>query len=80
MAAASLEGTWGWTGTSQCWRCSKGRQSRVHLLKECTTWAKEIRVLWRKVEEASGRRSEGHCLGEQEMVRPSCQAGKGEAQ
>ena len=41
-----------------CWWCERGRQSREHLFKECTTWTKEIRELWSAVGEASGRREE----------------------
>ena len=38
--------------------CEKGRQSREHLFKECTTWTKEIRKLWTAAGEASGGRKE----------------------
>ena len=50
------KGTDGWT--DQCWWCSCGRQSREHLFKECRTWKKEIRELWKRVGEISGKGTE----------------------
>ena len=56
MIAPFLRDRWGWTDTDRCWWCEKGRQSREHLFKKCRTWEKEIRMLWKAVGEASGRR------------------------
>ena len=36
LIAPFLRDRWGWTDTDRCWWCSKGRQSREHLFKECT--------------------------------------------
>ena len=36
-----------------CWWCSKRKQTREHLFKECLTWKEEIRKLWREVGEAT---------------------------
>ena len=33
--APFLKGKWEWVGSESCWWCSKGRQSREHLFKEC---------------------------------------------
>ena len=57
MFAPFLKDRWGWTETDRCWWCEKGRQSREHLFKECRTWEKEIRELWKAVGEAPGRRN-----------------------
>ena len=39
MIAPFPKERWGWIDTDQCWWCNRGRQSRVHLFKECSTWA-----------------------------------------
>ena len=56
MIAPFLKEKWGWIDTDQCWWCRRGRQSRNHLFKECTTWRKEIRKLWSEVGRISGER------------------------
>ena len=70
-------------------RMNKGRQNREHLFREWITGAREIRTLWRKVGEASDRRSEGRSEGRNkgtvwktrlEGVRLPCQADKGGTQ
>lgn len=53
-----LKERWGWLSTDGCWWCGKGRQSRGHLLKECTAWTKEIKELWAAVGEASRGRAQ----------------------
>ena len=58
MTAPFLKDKWRWTDSDQCWWCGRGRQSREHLFKECTTWKKEIRELWEEVGKISGRRRE----------------------
>ena len=55
MIATFLKERWGLIDREEyCW-CSKGRQSREHLFKECTAWTNEIGELWKKVTEASGK-------------------------
>ena len=56
MVAPFLKENPGRIDRAVCWWCDKGRQSREHLLKECTAWTSEIRMLWRKVGEALGNR------------------------
>ena len=51
-----LEGEVGMDDSDVCWWCDRGRQRRENLFKECTAWTKEIRVLWKAVGEASGKR------------------------
>ena len=58
MIAPFLKERWGWMDTDICWWCNKGRQSREHLLKECSSWAKEIREPWATVGRLSGRREQ----------------------
>ena len=67
-------------------RVNKGRQNKEHLFREWITGAREIRTLWRKVGEASDRRSEGRSEGRDkgtvwktrpEGVRLRCQEDKG---
>ena len=58
MIAPFLKERWGWADTDTCWWCSRGRQSREHLFKECRSWAKEIRELWTSVGKISGRREQ----------------------
>ena len=40
-----------------CWWCSKGRQTREHLFKECSAWKEEIKKLWKEVGEATAEKS-----------------------
>ena len=37
VIAPFLKERCGWTDSDRCWWCEKGRQSREHLFKECTT-------------------------------------------
>ena len=53
MTAPFLKDKFGWVDSDQCWWCRSGRQSREHLFKECRTWKKEIKELWKKVGECS---------------------------
>ena len=54
MIASFIKEKFGWIESDLCWWCGSGRQSREHLFKECLTWKKEIRELWKKVAEQSG--------------------------
>ena len=54
MIAPFLKEKFGWVDSDICWWCSKGRQTREHLFKECSAWKQEIRKLWREVEEIAG--------------------------
>ena len=56
LIAPFLKERWGWTESDACWWCGSGRQSRVHLFKECRTWKNEIGELWTAVGKASGER------------------------
>ena len=56
MVASYLKERWGWIDTDKCWWCDGGRQRREHLFKECGTWKDEIRELWEKVGNISGKR------------------------
>ena len=56
MIAPFLKDKWGWIDEDRCWWCERGRQSRDHLFKECSTWKDEIRELWNRVGGISGRR------------------------
>ena len=58
MTAPFLRDGWGWTNSDVCLWCSRGRQSREHLFKECKAWTAEIRELWTAVGEASGGREQ----------------------
>ena len=53
MTAPFLKEKFGWVSSDQCWWCGSGRQSREHLFKECLTWKKEIKKLWKEVGEIS---------------------------
>ena len=53
MIAPFLKDKFRWTDSDACWWCLKGRQSREHLFKECSTWKNEIRKLWKEVGEAT---------------------------
>lgn len=57
MTAAFLRDKWGWLESGQSWWCNSGRQNGGHPFKECLTWKKEIRALWREVGDISGSRS-----------------------
>ena len=62
MIAPFLMRKYGWVSSDTCWWCSKGRQTREHLFKECLAWKQEIRELWKEVKEAT--RVQGvQCLG-----------------
>ena len=58
MIAPFLKEKWKWTDSDRCWWCERGRQSRDHLFKECTTWKKEITELWEEVGRISGKRKD----------------------
>ena len=84
------QGEVGGIDSDRCWWCNRGRQSRDHLFKECTTWKKEITELWNEVGRISGRRGKEKenenekenrdgPFQEQEGLRLSRWAGKGEA-
>ena len=51
-----MKENFGWVNSDACWWCSRGRQTREHLFKECSAWKQEIRKLWKDVEEATGDR------------------------
>ena len=53
MTAPFLKDKFRWTDSDICWWCSRGRQTREHLFKECSTWKEEIRKLWKEVGEAT---------------------------
>ena len=55
MIAPFLKEKWGWTDSDRCWWCDGGRQSREHF-KECGAWKDEIKELWEKVGNISGKR------------------------
>ena len=62
MTAPFLKDKFRWTNSDICWWCSRGRQTREHLFKECSTWKEEIRTLWKEVGEATmeqGQRKKG---------------------
>ena len=56
MIAPFLKEKFGWVELDLCWWCTKSRQTREHLLKECSTWKEEIRKLWKEVAEATENR------------------------
>ena len=56
MTAPYLKEMWGWVDTDRCWWCDGGRQSREHLFRECGAWKEEIKELWEKVGNISGKR------------------------
>ena len=53
MLAPFLKEKFGWISSDQCWWCGSGRQSREHLFKECHSWKREIKKLWKEVGEIS---------------------------
>ena len=53
MTAPFLKEKFKWTDSDICWWCSRGRQTREHLFKECSAWKEEIRKLWKEVGEAT---------------------------
>ena len=59
MTAPFLKEKFKWTDSHICWWCSRGRQTREHLFKECSAWKKEIRELWREVGEATIEQGRG---------------------
>ena len=59
MIAPFLKEKFGWIESDICWWCTKSRQTREHLFKECSTWKKEIRMLWKEVEKATRGQGRG---------------------
>ena len=59
MIAPFLKETFGWVDSDLCWWCTKSRQTREHLFKECSIWKQEIRKLWKEVAEATEDKSAG---------------------
>ena len=53
MTAPFLKEKFGWIESDTCWWCTKSRQTREHLFKECSSWKQEIRKLWKEVGEAT---------------------------
>ena len=53
MTTPFLKEKFKWTNSDICWWCSKGRQTREHLFKECSAWKDEIKKLWKEVGEAT---------------------------
>ena len=53
MTAPFLKEKFKWTDSDLCWWCTRSRQTREHLFKECSTWKQEIRKLWKEVGEAT---------------------------
>ena len=53
MTAPFLKDKFRWMDSDICWWCSKGRQTREHLFKECLAWKEEISKLWKEVGEAT---------------------------
>ena len=45
MIAPFLKEKFKWVDSDLCWWCTKGRQTREHLFKECPAWKGEIRQL-----------------------------------
>ena len=75
MIAPFLREKLGWIDSDVCWWCSSGRQTREHLFRECSAWAKGVRELWEEVGRVSGtckenrsrhRGRKGFYLGRQE--------------
>ena len=82
MTAPFLKEKFGWIESDICWWCTKSRQTREHIFKECSAWKQEIRQLWKEVGEATsnqdkegrkslyrGRKGFGLGLGEKEESR-----------
>ena len=53
MIAPFLKEKFKWVESDICWWCTKSRQTREHLFKECSTWKDEIRQLWKEVAAAT---------------------------
>ena len=53
MIAPLLKEKFGWMDPDRCFWCGRGRETREHPFKECTTWKKEVGKLWKEVGEAS---------------------------
>lgn len=53
MTAPFLKEKFRWIDSDTCWWCSGGRQTREHLIKECSAWKEEIIKLWKEVGEAT---------------------------
>ena len=54
MIAPFIKEKLGWIESDTCWWCGTKRQIREYLFKECLTWKKEIRELWKTIAEVSG--------------------------
>ena len=59
MIAPFLKEKFRWIESDTCWWCTKSRQTREHLFKECSAWRQEIRALWKEVGEATGDQDQG---------------------
>ena len=59
MIAPFLKEKFRWIESDTCWWCTKSRQTREHLFKECSAWRQEIRTLWKEVGEATGDQDQG---------------------
>ena len=59
MIAPFVKEKFKWIESDTCWWCGSERQTREHLFKQCLTWKKEIRELWKTAAEMSG------CKGDQ---------------
>ena len=57
MIAPFLKDKFKWTDSDTCWWCSRGRQTREHLFKECSAWKEEIKKLWKEVGEVTAEKS-----------------------
>ena len=58
MTAPFLKEKFRWIDSDLCWWCTRSRQTREHLFKECSTWKQEIRKLWKDVGEATSGQGE----------------------
>ena len=45
LTAPFLKEKFGWIESDMCWWCTKSRQTREHLFKECLVWKQEIKKL-----------------------------------
>ena len=52
MIAPFLKDKFGWVDSDICWWCTRGKQTREHLFKECSAWREEIKELWKEIGEA----------------------------
>ena len=43
MIAPFLKEKFGWLESDMCWWCGRGRQTREHLFKECSTWKERLK-------------------------------------